>query len=61
MLGWLLNLGFAGGGILTPSPFQEFVPFPVSIKRTFSETLMIKTTPVEDSLVKRTVSKDVER
>ena len=50
MLGWLLNLGFAGGGGI-PSPFQEFVPFVVLVKKV----------PVETVVVKRTVSADVER
>lgn len=49
MLGWLLNLGFAGGGGVVS--LQEFVPFVVLIKKT----------PVETVVVKRTVSHDVER
>lgn len=60
MLGWLLNLGFAGGSGI-PSPFQEFVPFVVLVKKVPVEMVFIKKIPGETVVVKRTVSEDVER
>lgn len=59
MLGWLLNLGFAGGGGVIS--LQEFVPLPALVKRTISEDMTVKRSPSEVVIVKRTVSKDVER